>query len=200
MNTLVTLRRIALTFCIAVPAGVVAGCIIAEMDWLRSRISTPLGLAMAVPKSIFLPVFLLAFGVGDVQKIAFATSYVVFALCLGTISAIESIPPGFVSAARSFGATRFQIATRIYAPYVMPSFIANLRMAVIFTVAGVLVAEMYASQYGLGMLMMRWSDSFLVGKMIAAVLLVSVVTIIVNEAMRAVEYRFGRWRTAPDAS
>jgi NitT/TauT family transport system permease protein len=195
-NSATTLYRIAIAFCVAAPVAIVAGCIIAEVESLRRLVTIPLGFAMAVPKSIFLPLFVLVLGLGDVQKVVFAATYFVFALCLGTVSAIESVPSGYVTAARSFGASRLQIATRIYMPFVLPAFIGNLRMALCFTLSGVLVAEMYASQFGIGKLLIQWSDSFLVSKMMAAILLVSVFAVVINESMRVLEQRLGRWRVA----
>jgi NitT/TauT family transport system permease protein len=197
-NSATTFFRIVIAFGAAAPIAILAGCIIAEMksQVLRRYITLPLGFAMAIPKSIFLPLFVLALGLGDLQKVVFAATYFVFALCIGTISAIESVPAGHVVAARSFGATRLQIATRVYMPFVLPAFIGNLRMALCFTLSGVLVAEMYASQLGIGKLLIQWSDSFLVSKMMAAILLVSLFAIFINESMRAIERRLGRWRVA----
>ena len=78
------------------------------------------------------------------------------------------------------------------APHVM----TGLRFGMIFNIIGILLAEMYASRSGLGMLLLRWSESYEVNQLMAATIFISVVTILINEAMRLWEARVGRWQYA----
>ena len=102
----------------------------------------------------------------------------------------------FASAARSFGATRLRIWLSIYLPAMAPHVITGLRVGMIFNIIGILLAEMYASQSGLGMLLLRWSESYEVNQLMAATIFISVVTILINEAMRLWEAGVGRWQSA----
>jgi len=45
-------------------------------------------------------------------------------------------------------------------------------------------------------LLLRWGESYAVDKLMAATVLISVVTILINELMRMWEHRIGRWREA----
>jgi NitT/TauT family transport system permease protein len=97
-----------------------------------------------------------------------------------------------------FGATRAQIYTRIYLPAMLPLVITGLRLGMIFCIIGVLLAEMYASRHGVGRLIFTWGESYMVPELLAGVLLVSVLTIAINEVMRLAEMRVSRFhpRTA----
>ena len=64
----------------------------------------------------------------------------------------------------------------------------------IFDIIGILLAEMYASRTGLGVLLLRWGESYAVNKLMAATVLISAATILINELMRIWEARIGRWR------
>ena len=55
---------------------------------------------------------------------------------------------------------------------------------------------MYASRSGLGVLLLRWGKSYAVDKLMAATVLISVATILINETMRLWEIHVGRWRNA----
>jgi NitT/TauT family transport system permease protein len=77
-----------------------------------------------------------------------------------------------------------------------PHVITGLRVGMIFNIIGILLAEMYASQSGLGMLLLRWSESYEVNQLMAATIFISVVTILINEAMRLWEAGVGRWQSA----
>ena len=74
--------------------------------------------------------------------------------------------------------------------------ITGLRFGMIFNIIGILLAEMYASQNGLGMLLSQWGESYDVNRLMAATIFISVVTILINEAMRLWEARVGRWQYA----
>jgi NitT/TauT family transport system permease protein len=103
-------------------------------------------------------------------------------------------------AARSFGASRFRIYRSIYLPAMAPQVVTGLRLGVIFDIIGILLAEMYASKTGLGVLLLRWGESYAVDKLMAATVLISIATILINELMRIWEAHVGRWRHAMDAA
>ncbi|HUI11852.1 MAG TPA: ABC transporter permease subunit, partial [Xanthobacteraceae bacterium] len=98
--------------------------------------------------------------------------------------------------ARSFGAGKLRIYRSIYLPAMAPQIVTGLRLGIIFDIIGILLAEMYASRSGLGVLLLRWGESYAVDKLMAATVLISVVTILINELMRVFEHRVGRWRQA----
>ena len=102
--------------------------------------------------------------------------------------------PAPPKARRSFGASRLRIYRSIYLPAMAPQVVTGLRLGVIFCIIGILLAEMYASRTGLGVLLLRWGESYAVDKLMAATVLISVATIIINETMRIWEVRVGRWR------
>jgi NitT/TauT family transport system permease protein len=81
-----------------------------------------------------------------------------------------------------------------------PQVVTGLRFGLIFDIIGILLAEMYAAESGLGLQLARWGDSMNVGKLMAATILISVATILVNEGMRGWESRVSRWQRSAEAS
>jgi NitT/TauT family transport system permease protein len=146
-----------------------------------------LHLLLSIPKSIFLPIFIFAFGIGFLQKVIFAVTLAFFIVVLSGIAAARSVPAGLTTAARSFGATRAQIYLRIYLPAMEPLILEGMRMGLIFTVTGVLLAEMYGSPRGIGRVIFAWGEMFRMRELLAGVLLVVLITILCNEALRSIE-------------
>ncbi len=155
---------------------------------------------LAVPQSIFLPVFILAFGIGVLEKVLFGVTHAYFVIVVNSFAAVRSIPHALIAAARVFGATRPQIYTRIYLPAMLPLILTGLRLGMIFCIIGVLLAEMYASRHGLGRLIFGWGEAYQVRELLAGILLISVLTIAVNEAMRLAELRAGRFYARASAA
>jgi NitT/TauT family transport system permease protein len=182
-----TALEVLVAFVIVVPLGLAAGLYLGEQPRAYRLFSPVLNLLLSVPKSIFLPIFILALGIGFAQKITYAVTLAFFIVVLTGIAAARSVPKGLVSMARAFGATRRQIYLQIYLPAMEPLIIEGARMGLIYTVTGVLIAEMYGAPRGIGRLIFAWGESFRMPELLASVLLVVVLTVVANEALRWLE-------------
>jgi sulfonate transport system permease protein len=91
--------------------------------------------------------------------------------------------------ARAAGATRRQTYLHIYVPAVAPLIVSGLRLALIFSIHGIIFAEMYASSEGIGRRILDWGEAFQMQPLLATVLLVLIATVAVNESMQLIEAR-----------
>jgi NitT/TauT family transport system permease protein len=192
---LVTAAEVVVAFIIAVPLGAAIGVAIAENDYLGQVLKPMLFYVFSIPKSIFLPMFILVFGIGFEQKVAYAAFSTVFVVIMSATAAVESVRADHVLVARSYGATRTQILTRVYVPSMMPVLLEALRISMIFNFTGVMIAEMYASRTGIGHLIANWGENFQMRQLFAGVILLAAVAILFNETVRALEARCSTWRT-----
>jgi len=146
---LVTAAEVIVAFIIAVPLGAAIGVLIAEYDYAGQIFKPLLFYVFSVPKSIFLPMFILIMGIGFQQKVAYAAFSTIFVVIMSATAAVESVKADHVLVARSYGATRMQILTRVYVPSMLPILLETLRISMIFNFTGVMIAEIYASGTGL---------------------------------------------------
>ena len=183
----ITAAEVLVAFIIVTPLGLGVGLWFGEKPKVYALFAPALNLLLAVPKSIFLPIFIFAFGIGFAQKIIYAVTLSFFIVVLTGIAAARSVPAGLVTMAHAYGATRRQIYVQIYLPAMEPLILEGLRTGLIYTITGVLIAEMYGSPRGLGRLIFAWGESSRMPELMAAVTLVVVLTIAANECLRAVE-------------
>jgi ABC-type nitrate/sulfonate/bicarbonate transport system permease component len=191
----VTGAEVLTAFVIAVPVGAVIGILIAENRYFSEVFKPLLFFAFSIPKSIFLPMFILVFGVGFAQKVGFGFFSTIFIVIMSTTAAVESVKPENLLVARSYGATPIQTIWRVYVPSMLPVLLETLRIAMIFNLTGVMLAEMYASREGVGHLIANWGENFMMRQLLAGVLMVAVIAITFNELVRWVETRCSHWRT-----
>jgi NitT/TauT family transport system permease protein len=191
----VTALEVIVAFVIAVPLGAAIGVAAAEFDYFGQIFKPMLFYVFSVPKSIFLPMFILIFGIGFPQKVAYAAFSTVFIVIMSATAAVESVKADHVLVARSYGATRLQILLRVYVPSMMPVLLEALRISMIFNFTAVMIAEMYASRTGIGQMIANWGENYQMRELFAGVILIAVVAICFNEAVRAVESRVSTWRT-----
>jgi NitT/TauT family transport system permease protein len=191
----VTAAEVVVAFLIAVPLGGLIGVAVAENDYLGAIFKPILFYIFSVPKSIFLPMFILIFGIGFQQKVAYAAFSTTFVVIMSATAAVESVKAEHVLVARSFGATWSQVLIRVYVPSMMPVLLETLRISMIFNFTGVMIAEMYASRTGIGHLIANWGENFQMPQLFAGVILLSCVAILFNETVRFLESRCSTWRT-----
>jgi NitT/TauT family transport system permease protein len=191
----VTAAEVVVAFIIAVPLGAAAGIAIAENEYVGDIFKPVLFYVFSIPKSIFLPMFILVFGIGFQQKVAYAAFTTAFVVLMSATAAVESVRSDHVMVARSYGATQTQILLRVYVPSMMPILLETLRISMIFNFTGVMIAEMYASRTGIGHLIANWGENFQMPQLFAGVILLAAVAIAFNEAVRALEARCSTWRT-----
>ncbi len=193
----VTLYEVAVAFLISVPVGFFIGFTLAEMPGLGAVFRPVVNFLFGVPKSIFLPIFILIFGVGIEQKIAFGVFTTVFVLILGGISAVESVPRELVTVARAYGANRLQVVREIYLPAMAPVLLESARLGMIFNITAVLLAEIYGARDGIGYRIAGWGESLQMPQLYAALAIVATLAIAVNELLQQLETRLGAWRQRP---
>jgi NitT/TauT family transport system permease protein len=191
----VTAAEVIVAFLIAVPIGAAAGIVIAENQYVGDIFKPMLFYVFSIPKSIFLPMFILVFGIGFQQKVAYAAFTTAFVVLMSAAAAVESVRAEHIMVARSYGATKGQILRRVYVPSMLPILLEALRIAMIFNFTGVMIAEMYASRTGIGHLIANWGENFQMPQLFAGVIVLAVVAILFNEAVRALEARCSTWRT-----
>ena len=109
----------------------------------------------AIPKLTLYPILLLAFGLGLSAKVAFGVLHGVIPIILFTLSAVHNTKPILIKTGRVLNLSRWQMVRWILFPAAIPEIFTGLRVGFALTLIGSLLAEMFASQRGLGYLLMN---------------------------------------------
>jgi NitT/TauT family transport system permease protein len=133
-----------------------------------------------VPKVTLYPVILLLFGLNLSAKVAFGVIHGVIPIVLFTLIAVRNLPPVYRRAARTLRLTPWQTITTVLAPAVMPEIVSGLRIGFAVTFLGVLIGEMFASQRGLGFLVINGISSHNVRLTTAVTLLIVLFAVSAN--------------------
>ena len=180
-------------FLIGAPIAIAIGFVMGENIGIGRSLSPIFNLVLSVPQSIFLPVFVLVFGLGFTEKLIFGITHVVFVVAVNAMAAVREVPHGQVVLARSSVPASSGYTDRSTCRQWRPgrdraSAWHDLRHHRHFARRNVRFAKWS------GRLLLRWGKSYDVNKLMAATVLISVVTILINEIMRIWEARIGRWR------
>jgi len=150
-----TLRAFSIAYALSVVIGLAVGFWLG-FDRLSGDALEPMIVSVyAVPKLTLYPILLLAFGLSLSAKVAFGVIHGVIPIILFTLSAVRNTKPILIKTGRVMKLTRWQMVRWILFPAAIPEIFTGLRVGFALTLIGSLLAEMFASQRGLGYLLMN---------------------------------------------
>ena len=190
----VTVMRTLEAFLIAAVVGVPLGVLLGSNEKAYRSVEFLIDFFRSTPSSALIPLFLLIFGVSDINKVAIAAFgallIVVFNSAYGVINARKQR----VMAAKVMGASRWQIFKDVLIwESLQPSFV-GLRSAVSMALVIVIVAEMFiGSDNGLGHRIIDAQQVLNVKSMYAAILAAGALGYALNVLFLLAERRIVHW-------
>jgi NitT/TauT family transport system permease protein len=185
----VSLWEFAAGFGLAVAVGVPLGLLLGRFAVLRYFLDPPIMAIYATPHLALLPIIVVWLGIGMQSKIAVAFLGGVIPILVNSMAGVRGVERSWVTAARSFCAGEWDVFAKVILPASLPGVIMGIRLGVSRAVMGVVVAEMYQSQAGIGSEIMRYGSEFRTDYLLFNVLLVSAFGFTATWAVRALEER-----------
>ena len=150
-----TMRAFAIAFALSVVIGLLVGFWLG-FDRLSGDALEPMIVTVyAIPKLTLYPILLLAFGLGLSAKVAFGVLHGTIPIILFTLGAVRNTKPILLKTGHVLKLSRPQMVRWILFPAAIPEIFTGLRVGFALTLIGCLLAEMFASQRGLGYLLMN---------------------------------------------
>jgi ABC-type nitrate/sulfonate/bicarbonate transport system permease component len=185
----VTLTELAVAFALAATSGVVAGYLISRSQY-RIRVLEPLLAGIySIPIILFLPLYVLFFGLGPASKIALGTTIGFFPIALNTIAGFGYVDKVLVTAARSMGASDYQLFRYVLVPAALPIVLSGMRMGFTVALLSIIGSETIASLAGLGHRIVHLAEGMEMARMFAYIAFVVAIAAILNAAVSALEAR-----------
>jgi len=147
-----------------------------------------------VPRVALVPLFIVWFGLGTLSKIVSGVSLMYFILLYNTLAGAQSVEPDHIQLARSLGLSKRRIFTSIVVPTAVPSIFAGLRLGLIYTLLGVVTAELIAGGKGLGSLISYYSNTFDANGVFAVLLVLVFLSYVLAAIMTRIERHLTRWQ------
>jgi NitT/TauT family transport system permease protein len=181
-------------FILAVIFGVIIGLLTAAFEPVSLVLTPWISGFYASPIIALAPLLILWFGVGIWSKVAVVVSLVIFPMIINTESGIKHTDPQLIEAAKSFGATRVQIFTKVSLPSASPFILAGLRLGVGRGLIGVVVGELAGARAGLGFLINNASQVFNMPQLFAGVIVLAAAGIALTAAFQRLERILVPWK------
>jgi ABC-type nitrate/sulfonate/bicarbonate transport system permease component len=196
-----SLERIGLGFGIAVLVGVALG-IPLGLSGLTRRLAMPhIEYWRAMPPPALLPISILLLNdIGNKQKVSFIAFFCIFPVLLNTIDGVRAIDPTLVETARSYGVPRLARIRRLVLPAALPQIVAGMRTSLSLAVIMMVLAEYFSSTSGVGYVLLISKNTFQMGPMWAAIVLIGLLGYLLNVVFMLAEKRALAWHRGWRAS
>jgi NitT/TauT family transport system permease protein len=186
------LASTALAILIAAPLGLILG----QSKRLNAIFSPVVYLVYPIPKVVLVPIILLFLGVGDIPKIAIIFLILFFQILVLVRDQAASLRPELIQSVRSLGAGRRALFRFVYLPASLPAILTALRQSVGTAVAVLYIAELFATQKGLGYyIYINGSTLFNYPAMYAGIVAMSILGLGLYFGVDWLEHRFCSWQS-----
>lgn len=190
----ITLIELLTGFAIGASIGLFLAALITQVPLIEKIITPYILLLVTTPMIALVPLLILIYGFTLTPRI------IAVALAVGPMVMINSAT-GFrrtdlakIALARSYGASTFQIFTKIRFPLALPMIIVGLMVGAIFGMLTAVGAEMVGGKNGLGNQLMFWSSMVKMTNFYAIILLLALMGVSIYVIFYWVGKKWAGWQ------
>jgi NitT/TauT family transport system permease protein len=188
-------QELVFGYVIGVASGVVGGYALGRSPRLASVLEPYVMAFYGIPKIALAPLFIIWFGIGMWSKVALASVMVFFLVFYNVFSGVRGVDQELVNLTKVMGANERQLTTHVYLPAAAPFVLLGMRMAIPYSVIGVIVGEFTSSIKGLGLFIHEASSTYDPAGVFAGITILLVFVIVANLLASRLERRLLRWQT-----
>ena len=180
-------------FALAVVVGVLLGLAIGSSPFLY-KAAYPLMTAFnALPKTAFVPILVVWFGIGAGPAILTAFLISFFPIMVNIATGLATLEPELEDVLRVLGARRSDVLLKVGLPRSMPYFFASLKVAITLAFVGTTVSEMNASNEGIGYLLVSAGSSMKMPLAFGGLVVIGAMAMLMYELFAVIERRTTGW-------
>ncbi|MCP3820843.1 ABC transporter permease [Streptomyces sp. A3M-1-3] len=179
-----SVSRGLLGFLLALAIGTPLGLLVARVRFIRAAIGPILSGLQSLPSVAWVPPAVIWLGLNDSMMYTVILLGAVPSIANGLVSGVDQVPPLFLRAGRTMGATGLRGTWHVVMPAALPGYLAGLKQGWAFSWRSLMAAEIIASSpelgLGLGQLLENGRNNFDMPGVFLAILLILIVGIAID--------------------
>ena len=164
------------------------------IGFLRIALEPYVAAFYAMPGVALIPFILAVFGFLVKAKVIVVVLFGIWPILINTLEGARSVNPELLEVAKSYRSNEPRLWLHVIVPYTLPYTMTGVRQAIARCLVGMIAAEFLLSSSGLGDLIIRNTERFQTGNVLACVLVIMILATILIGIGRALENYFARWR------
>lgn len=192
----ITVRTLVTGYVLAAVIGISLAFLTARVELVRSLLDPYIETIYATPRVVLVPLTIVWFGIGFPARVFLVFIGTFIPILINTATGLRHTDAALLEVGRSFGADEWEMFRHIRLPSAIPYIMAGLRIGIGRALVGVIVAEMFLDLTGLGGLIMTHGTYFRTDRMLAVVLVLSVMGIVLMRAAEWIEHKISPWKVS----
>ncbi|MBO8172847.1 MAG: ABC transporter permease [Bacillaceae bacterium] len=172
-----TLSETLVGLAIAVAVGVLIATVIESSELLRKSFYPLLVATQTVPIVAVAPLLFIWLSYGFTHKVFVVALVCFFPVTISLADGYRMVDRDMVRYMTSMGASPVQIFRMVKLPAALPSFFSGLRIAATYSVMGAVIGEMIGASRGLGIFLIRASQSYLTDRVFAIIVVITLLSL-----------------------
>jgi NitT/TauT family transport system permease protein len=185
--------RVLVGLFLAAVISITVGIAIRYWKMMENLTLPTITLLAPVSPIAWLPVAIFLFGIGNAPAIFMVFIALFFTMTLATITQIDSVNQNYINVARTMGASKRQIYTRVILPAILPGLLVVLRLNLFGAWMVVLIAEATGVGYGLGQVIMLARNTFNPGLVFFTIVIIGLLGFFFDFGLRMAQRRLLYW-------
>jgi NitT/TauT family transport system permease protein len=189
-----TMSGALIAFAIGSGLAICTGLMFVAWPFAERLLSPLLSGLNAMPRIALAPLFIIWFGLGLGSKVAMGASLTYFIVLSSTVAGARMVSQEHLILSTTLGASPSQRFFTFVLPSAVPSLFSGLRLGLIYSLLGVVGAELIASEHGLGQVLSLLAAGFKTSGVLAILLVLALVGTAISAGMSYFEQHLLRWR------
>jgi len=190
----ISLMRALVGLAIGVTVGGIAGTFAGLSRLGENVFNGPVQILNTIPFLALLPLFIMWFGIGETSKIAMISLGAAIPVYINLFGAIRNVDPRLIEMARAAGISRPRMLTRVVLPGALPGGLIGLRLAIAYSLLGLVVAEQINANSGIGFMINQAQTFDRIDEMFLGLVIYAILGLTGDQIVRALERYLLRWR------
>lgn len=185
--------RVFAAFFLAVVTAVPVGIAIGVNRWAKAVLDPLLEFYRPLPPLSYLPLVVIWLGIDEASKVLLIYLACFAPIALSARAGTRLASAEQVNAARSLGASPWQLLLHVVVPAALPSIFVGLRIAMGFAWTTLVAAEMVAATQGLGQMVLNASNFLRTDVVVMGIVVIGGIALALDVALRWLEQRLLPW-------
>lgn len=189
-----SLARVLAGTAIGLVAGVAAGLLSGYRRLGEIVVDRPVQMLRAIPFNALTPLFIIAFGVGELMKVLLIVVGVFVPNYLNTYAGVRGVDPKLLEVGRVYRVPAAVVTRRILVAGALPSILTGLRFSLAIAWIALVTSETVNAQAGIGYILAQAQRFVRTDRVVLCIVVYAVLGLLTDWVVRLLERRLLRWR------
>ncbi len=192
-DIIVSIYRVVVGFILAIIIAIPLGILVGTIKSVEAFLEPIMAFIRYIPPSAFVPLSILWFGIGNLEKISIIFIGVMPYMLILTADVVANIKKEYIEMGHILGCNNRQLYTKIIIPYSLPGIFDSMRLMMGAAWTFIVLVEIIAARSGLGHVIIQSQRFLQTANVIAVIIIIGILGLITDYLFKLGYKKFFSW-------